>query len=256
VIGISQSGESPDVVAVVEEARRQGRPTIALTNTPASPLGLAADHVLKIEAGDERAVAATKTYVNSLGAIALLFAATTGDSRALAELRHAPAWIEQQLGCSLSEQRDLEPLAASAGATVVARGINYCTAHEVALKIREVSGLHVESYSAADLMHGPIAAIGPSWAVVVVAPAGPAFAALAPVVDETVRRGARLVVLSDDPALRARAELGLELVGGVPEWLSPLVAVVPGQVTALRLARLRGIDVDSPLGLTKVTLTR
>src|SRR3954466_14982778 len=83
VIGISQSGKSPDVVEVLAEAHRQGRPTIALTNSPASPLGLAADGVLKLEAGKEQAVAATKTYINSLGAVALLFATTTGDERAL-----------------------------------------------------------------------------------------------------------------------------------------------------------------------------
>ena len=90
VIGISQSGKSPDVVEVVTEARRQGRPTIALTNTPSSPLGLAADGVLKLEAGKEQAVAATKTYVNSLGAVALLFATSTADARALGELQRCP----------------------------------------------------------------------------------------------------------------------------------------------------------------------
>src|SRR5205823_3642294 len=90
VIGISQSGESPDVGAVVAEARRQGRPTIALTNEPGSPLGVAAEAVLPLEAGEERSVAATKTYLNSLGAVALLFAASTGDDAALAELERMP----------------------------------------------------------------------------------------------------------------------------------------------------------------------
>ena len=90
VVGISQSGESPDVVEVVREAQRQGRPSIAVTNSPSSPLGLAADAVVKLEAGKEQAVAATKTYVNSLGAIALIFATTTGDAKALEERRQVP----------------------------------------------------------------------------------------------------------------------------------------------------------------------
>src|SRR5207248_11092948 len=97
VIGISQSGKSPDVVEVLAEAKRQGRPTIALTNAPSSPLGLVADGVLKLEAGDEKAVAATKTYVNSLGAVALLFAASTGDARAFTELERLPDQLAAQL---------------------------------------------------------------------------------------------------------------------------------------------------------------
>src|SRR3954470_8322647 len=130
VIGISQSGKSPDVVEVVSEARRQGRPTIALTNSPASPLGLAADGVLKLEAGDEQAVAATKTYVNSLGAVALIFAAATQDERALAELRAVPDQLARQLDRSASDARAVDALAEIEGGTVIARGINYATSFE------------------------------------------------------------------------------------------------------------------------------
>jgi glucosamine--fructose-6-phosphate aminotransferase (isomerizing) len=256
VIGISQSGKSPDVVEVVAEARRQGRPTVALTNSPASPLGMAADAVLKLEAGNERAVAATKTYVNSLGAVALLFATTTGDEHALAELEHLPEQLEAQLERSWRDLAKLDGFGGIGGGTVVARGINFCTASEIALKIRELSGLLFESYSAADLMHGPVAAIAEGWPVIAVAPSGPAFAAMVDAVDAVDRRGARTIVIASDEALLARGEVGLPLLPDVPEWLSPLVAVVPGQLAALRLAQLRGVDLDQPLGLSKVTLTR
>jgi glutamine---fructose-6-phosphate transaminase (isomerizing) len=256
VIGISQSGKSPDVVEVVAEARRQGRPTIALTNTPSSPLGLAADGVLKLEAGKEQAVAATKTYVNSLGAVALLFATSTADAQALGELQRLPAQLAAQLDLSWEHVTEIDPLGTVDGGTVVSRGINYCTAFEIALKIRELSGLLFESWSAADLMHGPVAAIGEGWPVFAVAPSGPALGAMAEAVDAVAARGARTVVISDDAGLRARAEIGLPLLPGVPEWLSPLVAVVPGQLAAMRLAQLRGIDLDAPLGLSKITLTR
>ena len=178
VVGISQSGESPDVVEVLAEARRQGRPTVALTNWPASPLGAAADEVLALEAGEERAVAATKTYVNSLGAVALLFAAATGDGRALAELRRMPERSREQLDRSWGDVAAVDALGELDGGTVVSRGINYCTAFEIALKIRELSGLLVEAYSAADLLHGPVAAIGAGWPVIAVAPTGPAFEAM------------------------------------------------------------------------------
>src|SRR3954466_8779872 len=111
VIGISQSGKSPDVVEVVAEARRQGGPTIALTNDPSSPLGVAADGVLKLEAGDEQAVAATKTYVNSLGAVALLFATMTSDSRALDELDRAPEQLARQLDRSWLDVSEVDRFA-------------------------------------------------------------------------------------------------------------------------------------------------
>jgi glucosamine--fructose-6-phosphate aminotransferase (isomerizing) len=244
VVGISQSGESPDVKVVIEEARSQGRPTIAVTNDERSPLARAAEAVLPLEAGEERAVAATKTYLNSLGAVALLFATSTGDASALAELRALPARVEEQLALSLGRADALDV----DGGTVVARGINYGTAFEIALKIRELSGLLFEAYSAADLMHGPIAAIGEGWPVIAVAPPGPARASMDEAIAALAARGARVHTIGEG------AEL--PLVPGVPEWLSPLVAVVPGQVAALRLAQARLEDVDAPNGLSKVTLTR
>ena len=256
VVGISQSGASPDVGSVLAEARRQGRPTLALTNDPGSPLAMLADDVLPLEAGEEHAVAATKTYVNSLGAVALLFSASAADEVARAELEALPEALEKQIALSLGGTPLLQEYADGSGATVVARGVNYATAYEIALKIRELSGLVVEAYSPADLMHGPIAAIRPGWPVVLVAPTGPAHESVAQTLPALVERGARLLVVSDVPALLDRAHTRLPLVAGVPEWLSPMVAAIPGQVTAMRLAQLRSVDVDAPLGLRKVTLTR
>jgi glucosamine--fructose-6-phosphate aminotransferase (isomerizing) len=270
VIGISQSGESPDVRAVIDEARRQGRPTIAITNRPESPIAAAADAVLPLEAGEERAVAATKTYANSLGAIALLFAWSTRDRAALRELELMPGRIAEQLERSFEDASLLDSYGGIHGGTVVARGINYGTAFEVALKIRELSGLLFEAWSAADLMHGPVAAIAPDWPVIALAPSGPAapdwpVIALAPsgpalasmrtVVDGLVDRGARVAVVADDPEVLAQGAVPLRLVEGIPEWLSPLATVIPGQVTAFHLAQLNGSDLDNPHGLSKVTLT-
>ena len=234
--------------AVVDEARRQGRPTIALTNEPGSPLALAADAVLPLEAGEEQSVAATKTYLNSLGAIALLFAASTRDAQAWHELARMPAQVERQLEQSLADAAVVD--LSIGGGTVVGRGINYGSAFEIALKIRELSGLLFEAWSAADLMHGPVAAIAPDWPVIAVAPQGPTFASMQAVIDGLAARGARLLVVGE------AGDAALRLVPGVPEWLSPLVTVIPGQLVALRLAELRGVDVDHPHGLQKVTLTR
>ena len=255
VIGISQSGASPDVGSVLAEARRQGRPTIAVTNNPVSPLAREADELLVLVAGEEHAVAATKTYLNSLGAVALLFAAADGDV-AQAQLAEMPDAVAAQLELSLAAAPALEEYADAVGATVVARGVNYGTAFEIALKIRELSGLVVEAYSPADLMHGPIAAIRPGWPVVVVAPSGPALPSVEDVVPPLRERRAQIIAVSDVESVLGAARTRLSLVPGVPEWLSPLTAVIPGQLTALRLARLRGLDVDQPAGLAKVTLTR
>ena len=130
------------------------------------------------------------------------------------------------------------------------------TAFETALKIRELSGLVVEAYSPADLMHGPIAAIQPGWPVIVIAPTGPARPSVEELDPPLRERGARLIAVSDADAVLRRAHTRLPLVPRVPEWLSPLTAVIPGQLTAMRLAELRGRDVDRPAGLRKVTLTR
>jgi len=255
VVGISQSGASPDVSSVLAEARRQGRPTIAITNVADSPLAREADSLLSLEAGEEHAVAATKTYLNSLGAVALLFAAADGPI-ALGQLMRMPELLAQQIALSWDTSPPLDEYADAVGATVVARGVNYGTAFEIALKIRELSGLVVEAYSPADLMHGPIAAVRPGWPVIVVAPTGPARPSVEGVVLPLRERGARVIAVSDVVAVLRRAQTKLPLVPRVPEWLSPLTAVVPGQVTALRLAQLRGLDIDSPVGLQKVTLTR
>jgi glucosamine--fructose-6-phosphate aminotransferase (isomerizing) len=255
VVGISQSGASPDVASVLAEARRQQRPTIALTNNPVSALAREADELLLLAAGDEHAVAATKTYLNSLGAIALLFAAADGPV-AEGELARMPDTVGEQIALSLRAAPPLDEYAQVVGATVVARGVNYGTAFEIALKIRELSGLVVEAYSPADLMHGPIAAIRPEWPVVLVAPSGPAYASVVDVVPALRQRGARVVAVSDVAALLREAHTRLPLVPDVAEWLTPLTAVIPGQVTALQLARLRGLDVDRPPGLAKITLTR
>ena len=252
VIGISQSGESPGRArgdrggepAGPADGRDHEQGRLAARAARATPC-------CQLEAGDERAVAATKTYVNSLGAIALLFAVTTGAG--LAELQQIPAQLARQIEQS---RESVEELGLLEGGTVVARGVNYSTAFETALKIRELSGLLFEAYSGADLMHGPVAAIGPGWPVFAIAPSGPALPAMLETLDGVAARGARLIVAADDEAVLARADVALPLLPGVPEWLSPLTAVVPGQFAALRLARLRGIDLDRPLGLSKVTLTR
>ena len=167
-----------------------------------------------------------------------------------------PERIAEQLERSFADAPALDAYARVEGGTVVARGVNYATSFEIALKIRELSGLVVEAYSAADLLHGPIAAISPGWPVIVVAPTGPPRAGLDETLDRLQERGARLIAIADDERVLGRAATPLRLVRAVPDWVSPLTAVIPGQIAAMRLAELRGADLDNPHGLSKVTLTR
>ena len=258
VIGISQSGASPDVVSVVEEGARQGALTAAITNAPTSPLAAAAHHVIDLGAGEERSVAATKTYTAELAAIAALVA--SGDAALTADVEQLPQRLAAQLVLSGGEGAERGPSVAAAvraGAdwqrlTVVGRGAHYATAFEAALKIRELAGIVAEPYSPADLLHGPIAAVGADQPLLAVAPAGPTEQSMREVVAAARERGAQVAAIGHD---RSLGDPFLELVE-IPEWLGPVVAIVPAQLLAVGLAEQRGVDVDSPFGLSKITLTR
>jgi len=254
-VGLSQSGRSPDIVAVLEAARADGSPTLAITNDTSSPLAGVADHVVALHAGAERSVAATKTYVTSLAALALLSAHLGGGGDLVAGLRAVPDLLARAIAGARAAVDALADPAPLASTLTVGRGYNYATAFEVALKIRELTGGGAVAYSSADLLHGPVASVGPGSPVLLVAPTGVVSADLAELAGSLRDRGARLAVIADDPALLAAADDPLPLPPGTPEELSPLVAVVPGQLLAARLAAAAGIDVDRPLGLAKVTET-
>jgi glucosamine--fructose-6-phosphate aminotransferase (isomerizing) len=253
VVGVSQSGRSPDLVAVVEDGRRQGALTLAVTNDPGSPLALAAELCLPLHAGEERAVAATKTYTAQLLSFALLSAELLDDAAGRSQLALVPDQLQEALQhgmpASLASLHDAQRLA------VLGRGYNFSTAYEVALKIKETSYAMAEPYSFADFLHGPVAMLDQSLPLVAVAPGGRTDADADALVARARAVRAPLVAISERPELLAAADLGLPLPSGIPEWLSPIVAVVPGQLLALALATSRGLDPDAPRGLSKVTRT-
>ena len=248
-MAISQSGQSPDVVGVLESARAAGVPTLAVTNDAASPLAAAADAVLELGVGPERSVAATKTYTASLAVVAALVARLGDDAAAAAALDGAPELVARAIDLAFAGAGALDADHGAPHVVVVGRGFNYATALEIALKLRELTGTVAEGFSPPDLMHGPIAAVGPGTRALVVAPPGRVRDSVLEAAAALRERGARCIVLDD------AGDADLRLPPGVPEWLSPLVAVVPGQVLALRWAQLRGRVVDAPPGLTKVTET-
>ena len=255
VVGVSQSGQSPDILAVLEEGKRQGRPTLAITNDGASPLAALADHVIELHAGPERSVAATKTYTAQVAVMAMLAAALSGDARHMDALQQLPATIEKTLRLSAPIAQHIERYRYMDRCIVIGRGYNYATAFELALKLKELTYVMATSYSSADFRHGPIATIENGLPVFLVMPTGATFDDMYELAQDVRQRGAELLIISESGEALALARTALPIPQGVPEWLSPLSAIVPGQLVALHLALAKGLDPDVPRGLQKVTRT-
>jgi glucosamine--fructose-6-phosphate aminotransferase (isomerizing) len=256
VLGISQSGKSPDIISVVAHAREQGALTAAITNVPSSDLGETAQYVLNLHAGEELSIAATKTYTSELAAIALLSTYLDKDAAAGEALGLVPGMVAQALQIENRIAQVAERYRYMRSCVVIGRGFNYATAFELALKLKELTYTVVEPYSSADFMHGPLAMIEHGFPVIVIAPSGEMLPEMLAFSETLRRREAEVVVISDDPTALALARVPLQLPTGVPEWLSPMTSIVPGQLFAMHLAHARDYDVDRPRGLLKVTETR
>jgi glutamine---fructose-6-phosphate transaminase (isomerizing) len=255
VLGISQSGRSPDIVAVLAEARRQGALTAALSNAVDSELAAQGDIVVDLCAGEERAVAATKTYTAELAAIALLSARLAGDDEMAGALARLPEAVSVALSRDEAAAQAAAGLQGIRAAAVIGRGFNYASAFELALKIKELSYISTEAYSSADFRHGPLAIIEPDFPVIVIAAAGPLLGDMRSLMRTLGERRAKVLCISDDPEAAAGAGAAILVPAQVPEWLSPVTLIVPGQLLAMYMAGLRGYDVDSPRSIHKITET-
>jgi len=252
-VTISQSGGSPDLVEATRAARERGALTVAVTNTPGSPLAQTAEHAVSIGAGDELAVAATKTYTATLLTTYLLVdAARGGSGEAVADIGElASAALEgsaEAVTAAAARYRHVERV------VTTGRGYSSATAAEAALKLAETSYLGARAYSGADLLHGPVAAIDADTGVVAVTSRGRGGEAMRDVVAAVGDRGADVLAVgsaaADMPA-SARIELP-----ATAEEVAPILEVLPLQRLALELALARGGDPDQPRGLSKVTRTR
>ncbi len=256
VIGISQSGETPDVAGYVAQARRAGAFTLAITNEDGSVLAGAAHRVLATGAGRERAVAATKTYTSQLAALALFWAAWAGDERLSEALAgDVPAAMRAAFAAEDAVRQVAARLSHAERLLVAGRGYNYATALETALKVEETCYLAATPFSAADLMHGPIAVVEPRYPALLYATSGKTLAGMLTLCEELQRRGAETFVVADPGTAVPGAATTLPVPLAVPEELSPLVAVLAGQLLALHLSLARGLQPDAPRGLNKVTRT-
>lgn len=257
VVGISQSGQSPDIISVLEEGKRQGRPTLAITNTPDSPLAKTADFILDIQAGAEKAVAASKTYTAELMVIAMLSTAMSGSAARWGELARVPGWMEEVLKEDDGIAQMAERYRYMQQCVVLGRGYNYATAFEWALKLKELTYVAAEPYSSADFLHGPIAMVDRGFPVMAIVPSGKVFDSMMSLLDHLKHAQlAELVVISNARTALELAQSPISLPVDIPEWLTPIVGIVPGQLFSHHLTFAKGYDTEKPRSLRKVTETR
>jgi len=248
VLSVSQSGRSPDIVALQGAAREGGALAVAVVNDPDSPLAHGADTVLPLGAGEERSVAATKTCIASAAMLAALAAEWAEDEALLEGLARLPSALAAVLETNWDAALDL--LVPARSCYLVGRGPAFPAAVEAALKLKETAVLHAEAFSAAEVMHGPLQLLTPDFPVIAFRPRDAAFGATGQAVDRLRAAGGRVLVAESGTGPDT-----LPLAGGAHPLLDPLVMLLRFYDLAERVARARGHDPDRPAHLAKVTRT-
>jgi glucosamine--fructose-6-phosphate aminotransferase (isomerizing) len=256
VLGVSQSGKSPDIVSVLKEGRKQGCLTLAITNEAESPLAKEADFVIDILAGEEKAVAATKTYTAELLAMAMLSTAIDNDKKRDEELEKVPGWAEKILSLTDRIKEIAQRYLFMERCVVLGRGFNYSTAFEWSLKLKELTYVVAEPYSSADFQHGPIAMVERGFPVMAVAPGGAVFESIYSMLIELKKgQNAELLVISDQQSVLDLAQSSIELPAGIPEWLTPIITIIPAQLFCYHLTQAKGYNTEAPRSIHKITET-
>ena len=257
VIGVSQSGRAQDVLSVLENGKKCGAITVAVTNNTASPMAQCAKYHLYCDAGEEISIAATKTFTSQMMLLAQLCAAWSGSEQLLAILDRVsdgaqtvldtvPAQIEQ----IIARYRYMED------AFVLGRGMAYPIALEGALKILETNKIRVRGYASSDFQHGPLAQISAKTLVFVLAAKGPCFADALEMIGKIEKIGAELIVVTDDAELAQRQRFALQVPNLGCDCTAPYFMAMTMQLFALKLTEVKGIDPDQSEVLKKITITK
>ncbi|HEX8185497.1 MAG TPA: SIS domain-containing protein [Blastocatellia bacterium] len=254
VIGISQSGEGLDINTVLENTKRSGATTVAITNEANSTMARIADESFLIHAGHERSVAATKTYTGQLMIFHLLASALNGDKR-FASVESLPELAMASLGMRGQVEEIVERYAFMDHCVVVGRGLNYANAYEFAIKLMETCYVVAERFSSADFLHGPIAMVERSFPAFLFAPPGKTLKGMKELLGRLTKLDAETVVISSEDAVLKLATRALKIPERVSDTLSPIPYIIPAQLFAALLAEARGLSPDRPRSLAKVTRT-
>jgi glucosamine--fructose-6-phosphate aminotransferase (isomerizing) len=254
VIALSQSGESPDLLEVTRQARRGGALTVAFVNKEASPLAQAAEVVFPLWAGAEEAVAATKSYLATLAALAQLVAHWADDKG----LKDALALLPESLykAAEAEWSAGLEPLVEADSALVVGRGYAFATAQELALKFKETAALHAEAMSGAELLHGPVALVDEGFPLLALAPRDRPLPGMLGLLENLRTKGGHLLVASSEASALELAHTPLPLPTKLHPVLDSVLLVQAFYPFAAQLSLARGFNPDAPRHLAKVTRTR
>ena len=248
-IAISQSGKSPDIVGMAQSARRSGATLIGITNTAASPLAEAADFTIDLHAGLEKSVAATKTFATSIVAGLALLAEWSGDEALNAAVHALPESLAKAVACDWSEM--VTALDGHNALYVLGRGPGWAIANEAALKFKETCGIQGESYSSAEVMHGPVSIVTPGYPVLALAARDAAETSVADMAHSLAGQGALAFLTSDRPGPAYRLPFAAT---GHP-ITDPLALIVSFYGFVEALARHRGLNPDAPPMLKKITET-
>ena len=249
-LAISQSGRSPDLVALADMARADGALTIAIVNDVASPLAAACEVVLPLHAGPEKSVAATKSYLASLSAVLQTVAEWKGDALLLRTLARLPDALAAAR--ALDWRPSVGLLAGARNLYVVGRGIGYAAAQEAALKFKETCGVHAEAISAAELRHGPLALTGPDFPALIFGQDDATLPSLKEIATELAAAGVKVIAAGPGSGW---AGTSLPVVPGLHPFVQPIATVQTFYAFADAFARARGRDPDNPSRLKKVTET-
>jgi glucosamine--fructose-6-phosphate aminotransferase (isomerizing) len=256
VIAISQSGRAADALEVIRSARQQGAVTVAITNFEDSPLAKEAEFHLFCGAGEEKSVAATKTFMSQIYLLAQLVAAWSEDEGFKKELTEVPSLLEKTLESAEEIRNIVSYYRFMNECFVLARGTNYAIALEASLKIQETCYVRARGYATSDFHHGPFAMIGENMPVIVYAPKGESLKDNKEMLEKLKKAGADILVVSNDPEALAMGNRSIRIADNVSDFISPFINGMVAQIFACNLSVLKGLNPDAPRGLSKVTYTR
>lgn len=252
VIGISQSGEGDDINFVLNRAKESGAFTVAITNDAESTMAKIADETLRIHAGRERSVAATKTYTGQM-LLFYMLASAIGDTRI--HYRKIPEFAHDSLKLAPEMKEVAARYAFMENCVVVGRGYNYGNSYELALKLMETCYVVAERFSSADFFHGPLAIIERRFPVILFGPTGVTQQGSIDLLKQLADLNADCFSITNDEKIASASTRSVKLSSDIEEILSPIPFIIPAQLLAAYLAEVKGLDPDAPRSLSKVTKT-
>lgn len=254
VIGVSQSGKALDVLTVMQQAEKCGAPTVAVTNFVDSPMALNADYHLFLNVGEEKSVAATKTFSAQMFVLGMLVYAISGKS-----FDKTAEQIDDVIGKVLDNPTQIIKVADKFvnvdQAIILARGINLCIANELALKFQETCYINARSYAISDFHHGPFALANPKMHFIIIAMDDVTKKDAVEMVEKLRPTGSDVTIVTDDEEV-AKLSGSSIVIPKCEDATAPFATVVAGQLLVCNLSGRRGINPDSPRGLNKVTITK